>query len=237
MNDPEHFLSRWSRKKRDESDQDKRSARQDAATPPPVNSAAAPDPDEMPRKPPAAAQSTASPPAFDPASLPSIESIGAETDITGFLKPGVPSELRHAALRRAWSVDPAIRDFKGLQENDWNFNDPNGIPGFGPLSPDIDVKRMAAALFGGSPKAEPADQSGRADPQTAAAKDNSAGDSERGATMSARESLGDGPAREISPGQDISRREEDIAAQNKRQESDSAPQKPRRSRGGALPQS
>jgi hypothetical protein len=39
------------------------------------------------------------------------------------------------ALRRAWTVDPAIRDFKGLQENDWNFNDPNSTPSFGELGP------------------------------------------------------------------------------------------------------
>ena len=85
---------------------------------------------------------------FDPANLPSIDSIGPKTDISAFLKPGVPSHLRHAALRRAWSTDPEIRDFKGLQENDWNFNDPNGIPGFGELSPHTDVKKMLQALFG-----------------------------------------------------------------------------------------
>ena len=62
-------------------------------------------------------------------------------------------------LRRAWSVDPAIRDFKGLQENDWDFNDPNGIPGFGPLSPGLDVKKMASALFGDAPKDERIDDS------------------------------------------------------------------------------
>ncbi len=85
----------------------------------------------------AAAQQTgpasAKPLAFDPASLPPIESIAADTDISAFLQPGVPSDVRNAALRRAWSVDPAISNFKGLQENDWDFNDPNGIPGFGPL--------------------------------------------------------------------------------------------------------
>jgi hypothetical protein len=72
---------------------------------------------------------------FDPATLPPIETIDAQTDITVFLQNGVPNELRLAALRRAWTVDPAIRNFKGLQENDWNFNDPNSIPGFGELGP------------------------------------------------------------------------------------------------------
>lgn len=70
---------------------------------------------------------------FDPASLPSLESIAADTDIGAFLQSGVPAELAHAALRRAWASDPAIRDFIGIAENQWDFNDPDGIPGFGPL--------------------------------------------------------------------------------------------------------
>ncbi|HWX58944.1 DUF3306 domain-containing protein [Bradyrhizobium sp.] len=72
---------------------------------------------------------------FDPASLPSIVSIAADTDIIAFLRAGVPAELTRAALRRAWTSDPAIRDFIGIAENQWDFNDPNAIPGFGPLVP------------------------------------------------------------------------------------------------------
>jgi hypothetical protein len=70
---------------------------------------------------------------FDPASLPLIDSITADTDIVAFLKSDVPMELTRAALRRAWTSDPAIRDFIGIAENQWDFNDPNGISGFGPL--------------------------------------------------------------------------------------------------------
>ena len=72
---------------------------------------------------------------FDPVSLPSIESIVADTDIVAFLRAGVPAELTRAALRRAWSSDPAIRDFIGIAENQWDFNDPASIPGFGALAP------------------------------------------------------------------------------------------------------
>jgi Protein of unknown function (DUF3306) len=68
-----------------------------------------------------------------PASLPSIDAITADTDIIAFLQSGVPAELTRAALRRAWTSDPAICDFIGVAENQWDFNDPNGIPGFGPL--------------------------------------------------------------------------------------------------------
>ena len=32
-----------------------------------------------------------------------------------------------------WTSDPAIRDFIGIADNQWNFNDPNGISGFGRL--------------------------------------------------------------------------------------------------------
>jgi hypothetical protein len=71
--------------------------------------------------------------AFHSASLPSIHTITADSDIVAFLQSGVPAELTRAALRRAWTSDPAIRDFVGIAENQWNFNDPNGIPGFGPL--------------------------------------------------------------------------------------------------------
>ena len=79
--------------------------------------------------------------------LPSLDSIDAQTDIAAFLSEGVPAGLQLAALRRVWTVDPAICDFRGLQENDWNFNDPNGVPGFGELGPEVDTKKMVAEIF------------------------------------------------------------------------------------------
>ena len=65
--------------------------------------------------------------------LPPIESITAATDIRAFLAPGVPEELTRAALRRVWVTDPTIRDFVGLAENQWDFTNPDGVPGFGSL--------------------------------------------------------------------------------------------------------
>ena len=56
---------------------------------------------------------------------------------------GVPADLTRAALRRVWTVDPAIRDFVGLAENAWDFTDPNAMPGFGPLEASDDVSRPA----------------------------------------------------------------------------------------------
>jgi hypothetical protein len=85
---------------------------------------------------------------FDLASLPSIESITGNTDISGFLRSGVPGELARAALRRVWASEPAIRDFIGIAENQWDFNDPNAIPGFGPLPEGEDLPAHLAQALG-----------------------------------------------------------------------------------------
>ena len=93
MSEPEKFLDRWSRRKRKAADEPAPAAAKDptAAALPPVAGANAP-----------AAEAP-----FDPASLPPIESISANSDIRAFLQPGVPPDLSRAALRRAWSADPA----------------------------------------------------------------------------------------------------------------------------------
>ena len=88
-------------------------------------------------------------PAFDLASLPPLQSINAGTDIRSFLASNVPLELTKAALRRAWVTDPAIRDFVGIAENQWDFNKPQNIPGFGLLDPSQNIQRMVAALSSG----------------------------------------------------------------------------------------
>jgi hypothetical protein len=88
------------------------------------------------------------PPVFDPASLPPIESISVGTDIRSFLQSGVPADLTRAALRRAWVADPTIRDFIGIAENQWNFNNPTTIPGFGPLTAADDVPGLLARIMG-----------------------------------------------------------------------------------------
>jgi Protein of unknown function (DUF3306) len=83
-------------------------------------------------------------PDFDLSTLPSLESITAATDIRPFLAPGVPQALRSAALRRAWSADPAIRDFVGLAENAWDFTAPGAIAGFGTLSASEAARAVAS---------------------------------------------------------------------------------------------
>src|SRR4051812_9505431 len=116
MSDPEPFLARWSRRKRgvEKDAQDGKVARDN------VDAAARTQPTDVANadKPIAG---TPEIPAFDPASLPSIEDIGVNTDIRAFLAQNVPAELKRAALRHVWVADPAIRDFVGLAENQWDF--------------------------------------------------------------------------------------------------------------------
>jgi hypothetical protein len=84
----------------------------------------------------------------DPEQLPSIDAITIDTDIRAFLNSRVPAELTRAALRRAWTSDPAIRDFVGIAENQWDFNDRTAISGFGPLFESDDVPALLAQAFG-----------------------------------------------------------------------------------------
>jgi Protein of unknown function (DUF3306) len=166
MNDRETFLARWSRRKHavaaENADADSRAAPSPAASERPVehgepaegttgaevtqgNAVVSP-----------AGDSDTAVPLFDPASLPPIESIAAETDIRAFLAPGVPSELTRAALRRAWAADPKIRDFVGLADYDWDFNTPGSMAGFGPLEMTEELRQIAARIIGRPPGSEAA---------------------------------------------------------------------------------
>ena len=144
MNDPENFLSRWSRRKRTAADEGE------------PNEAAAPE-NVANEQPPAETEKVsgikgeekdeaAAEPAFDLSKLPSLESITAETDIRAFLAPGVPAELTRAALRRVWVVDPKIRDFIEIAENQWDFTAP-GVPGFDLTPPTGDIRQMLAQIL------------------------------------------------------------------------------------------
>jgi Protein of unknown function (DUF3306) len=147
MSAPENFFSRWSRRKRADSQPAQQSAAT-VATDEPASGAAT-----VPQQPAANANDGALPLPelpFDISKLPPIESITAGTDIRGFLAPGVPAELARAALRRAWTADPAIRDFVGLAENSWDFNSPEGIAGFGPLEMTEELRRRIAEMVGRS---------------------------------------------------------------------------------------
>ena len=132
MSDPKDFLARWSQRKLNPQ-VEKPAPAEKASMPATGKDAAAPVPAD---------------PEFDITTLPPLESIGSNSDIRAFLQRGVPASLTRAALRRAWSADPAIRDFVGLSENSWDFNAPNSLPGFGSLNAE-EVRQAAARFFGG----------------------------------------------------------------------------------------
>ena len=215
MNDPDNFLSRWSRRKREAGAQSGREAsapperndRGEAVTPPCGDDKSPDTPGSVPP--------ASSVPDFDVSSLPPIEAIGADTDISAFLQKGVPSALRHAALRRVWSADPAIRDFVGPNENFWDAAGPDGIPGFGALDPNLDVKRMVSELFG---EIEPA----KAKPETSEFTDAS------------------GPPAEISetpsPSDDRPSQQNENAAPQQQMSEPGPGKKITRRHGGAMPE-
>jgi hypothetical protein len=128
MSDHENFVSRWSRLKHESESRRKRQTElREPAAPSSTAVTSSANEDE------AAGTEPRATPIFEPTDLPSLESITARTDISMFLRSGVPAELTVAALRRAWVSDPVIRDFIGIAENQWDFTNPTTIPGFGPL--------------------------------------------------------------------------------------------------------
>src|SRR5690606_12871261 len=52
-----------------------------------------------------------------------------------------------------WSLDPGIRDFMGPADYAWDFNAPDGVPGFA-LELGGDVKRLLAQAIGAPPEPE-----------------------------------------------------------------------------------
>ena len=83
----------------------------------------------------------------DPATLPSVEDLTHESDLSVFFQKGVPDRLRNAALRRMWEIDPAVRDYVGdALDYAWDWNVPGGVPGNGELTAS-EVKDIAARFF------------------------------------------------------------------------------------------
>lgn len=215
MNDPENFINRWSRRKREATGEDARpkKASSEGAVASRSDEETKPKPGEL----------EAPGPEFDISSLPSIESISAETDITAFMRTGVPEALKHAALRRAWASDPVIRDFVGLNENFWDAAGPDGIAGFGDLDPNLDVRRMVSELFGEAPRQDVPSESGA----------DRVADSPIPPIEDAPEAANPQQVA-LAPAANVPQRNENAAAQT--DSSESAPEKknPRR-HGGAIP--
>ncbi len=134
MSGGDGFLTRWSRRKL-EADLDQ---------PPPVAPAEIPAPE-----PESTAESLS---AEELASLPRIEDLTPESDISGFLRKGVPDLLKKAALRRMWALDPAIRDYVGdARDYAWDWNIPGGVPCSGPLLPSDEMTARIQRMFSRGP--------------------------------------------------------------------------------------
>jgi hypothetical protein len=134
------FLARWSQRK------------QEAKQPEPKRDAPAAESVESPGSP--APQGEDVTPEFDLSTLPKLEELTGSTDITAFLRKGVPEHLRNAALQKSWALDPAIRNYVNpALEYAYDWNTPGGVPGGGELGAGVDVARLVSQIMG-EPAAE-----------------------------------------------------------------------------------
>ena len=165
------FLSRWSQRKREVADANRTAA---------IGTDAGLDSEVAGVSLEQAALDDAPQPAVDApitaeelAALPDPEDLTAASDMTAFLRKGVPASLRNRAMRRLWSLDPAIRDYVGdARDYAWDWNVPGGVPVSGPLSATTDVKQMVKDIFGRE-KASPAEAEA-AEPAVAADRNDPA---------------------------------------------------------------
>jgi Protein of unknown function (DUF3306) len=134
------FLARWSQRK------------QEAKQPEPKPDAPAGESVESSGSPAPQGEDVA--PEFDLSTLPKLEELTGSTDITAFLRKGVPEHLRNAALRQSWALDPAIRNYVNpALEYAYDWNAPGGVPGGGELGAGVDVARLVSQIMG-EPAAE-----------------------------------------------------------------------------------
>lgn len=143
--DEDDFLSRWSRRKRAAETEggegpERQRAAPDAPPVPHAGEATTPEaPPEALTEPMTEAELSA---------LPRIEDLAEGSDIRLFLNPRVPAALRNAALRRIWSVTPAIRDHRDpAVDYAWDWNTPGGVPGDGHAPSPERAAEMLRELF------------------------------------------------------------------------------------------
>jgi hypothetical protein len=136
--DNKNFLARWSQRKHE--------AKQPDHDAPTVNS-------DAPFGPVAESDVVQE---FDLSSLPKLEDMTATTDITAFLRKGVPEHLRNAALRKSWALDPAIRNYVNpALDYAYDWNTPGGVPGSSEIGTGMDVARLVSQIMGGGSTVEP----------------------------------------------------------------------------------
>jgi hypothetical protein len=150
--DGKNFLSRWSQRKQEAKQPDRDAPAPDAPSAPVAESKPEPE--------------------LDLSSLPKLEDLTATTDITAFLRKGVPESLRNAALRKSWALDPAIRNYVNpALDYAYDWNTPGGVPGSSEIGAGMDVARLVSQIMGGGESVtEPQDSA--AEPTNAPAVDD-----------------------------------------------------------------
>jgi hypothetical protein len=178
------FLARWSQRKQEAKRPDREAPIENADAPPEPVAEAAPE-------------------EFDLSSLPKLEDLTETTDITGFLRKGVPEHLRNAALRKSWALDPAIRNYVNpALEYAYDWNTPGGVPGSSEIGAGMDVARLVSQIMGGGEStheastsaAEPGNSKSAAEPGKEPAS-NAAQPCEHDATQKAEPDLPTQPLR------------------------------------------
>jgi Protein of unknown function (DUF3306) len=126
------FLARWSQRKQQANSPDREAPVADDNVPPVPSAERDAEPE------------------FDLSSLPKLEDVTEATDITAFLRKGVPEHLRNAALRKSWALDPAIRNYVNpALEYAYDWNTPGGVPGNSEIGAGMDVARLVSQIMGG----------------------------------------------------------------------------------------
>lgn len=133
--DEQNFLSRWSQRKHEAKHSHADSAAVKPAEEVEASTAATTESDAEEQ--------------FDLSSLPKLEDVTETTDITGFLRKGVPESLRNAALRKSWALDPAVRNYVNpALDYAYDWNTPGGVPGNSELAVGTDIAKMVLQIMG-----------------------------------------------------------------------------------------
>ena len=124
----ENILGRWSRRK--------------------VESRAAPPTPDLPEPSECVAEVVVDPDLIKQTNEAAIAALTGESDITVFLQKGVAEWAKNAALRRVWSMDPAICDFVGeARDYGYDWNSGEGVPGFGPILASDNATSILETMF------------------------------------------------------------------------------------------
>jgi hypothetical protein len=116
--DPDgNFLKRWSREKLKEAEPDAAPPVPDMVVVPDVDPDANPDTELVAT----GGETEIDENAEAIANLPDIESLGKDSDYTGFMREGVPVALQNLALRKLWLSDPVLANLDGLNDYDEDF--------------------------------------------------------------------------------------------------------------------